>query len=97
MHWTRWSWAWIALLVGSSPALAQTTPTVEIPIGKSGEVQVRRSSAGWPRRADIVLDRPTADLTLVDAGARSFAHARRCWPRRSAPKSRSPIGPARWS
>jgi pimeloyl-ACP methyl ester carboxylesterase len=51
----------------------QTTRTVEIPIGKSGEVQVREILARLAAASGVVIDRPVADLTLSAQGlARSL-------------------------
>jgi pimeloyl-ACP methyl ester carboxylesterase len=73
MRWMRWNWVWIALFVGSSHALAQTTRTVEIPLGKSGEVHVREIVGRLAAAGGIELGRPTADLTMSTQGlARSL-------------------------
>jgi pimeloyl-ACP methyl ester carboxylesterase len=73
MYWTRRNLALIVLLAGSSRAFAQPTRTVEIPIGRSGEVQVRSIVSRLADATGIASEGAAADLALSTQGlARSL-------------------------
>jgi pimeloyl-ACP methyl ester carboxylesterase len=68
MHCSTWTWAAIALLTLSGPAHGSAARTVEVPIGKAGEVRVAEIISRLARASDAALKRPGADLTLSTQG-----------------------------
>ena len=77
MHRSTWMWAATALVVLSGPSLASATRSVEVPVGKGGEIQVAEIVARLARASDVVLERPPASLTLSTQGlARALTKAR---------------------
>ena len=70
MHTAKLNWIWIALLLLSGQAYAQAIQSVEVPIGKTGEVQVAEIVSRLARASGVALERPAANLTLIDPGAR---------------------------
>jgi pimeloyl-ACP methyl ester carboxylesterase len=60
--------AGIAILVLSSHAHGSATRTVEVPVGKGGEVQVAEIISRLAVASDAALERPAADLTLSTQG-----------------------------
>jgi pimeloyl-ACP methyl ester carboxylesterase len=60
--------AGIAILVLSSQAHGSATRTVEVPVGKGGEVQVAEIISRLAVASDAALERPAADLTLSTQG-----------------------------
>ncbi len=68
MHRSTWMWAATAIVLMSAHARGSSTRTVEIPLGKGGEVQVAEIVARLARASDATLDRPPADLTLSTQG-----------------------------
>ena len=61
-------WAVIALILLSTMAHGSATRTVEVPVGKGGEVQVAEIVAQLAAASEAVLQRPPADLTLSTQG-----------------------------
>ena len=88
---------WVALLVGTASAAAIETRTIEIPIGRTGEIQVSEIVSRLAKASGVALDLPAAGLTLSTQGFAGAAHPDACSPRRSAPRSRSRFDPERWS
>jgi pimeloyl-ACP methyl ester carboxylesterase len=68
MRRSRWVFSAITVLVFSGPTQGSTTRTVEVPVGKGGEVQVAEILSRLGRASDALLDRPAADLTLSTQG-----------------------------
>ena len=68
MHRSTWMWAATALLVILGPAYGLSTRTVEVPVGKGGEVQVAEIVARLAKASEAALERPAADLTLSTQG-----------------------------
>jgi pimeloyl-ACP methyl ester carboxylesterase len=68
MHRSTWKWAATALLVLSGQAPASATRTVEVPVGKGGEVQVAEIVARLAMASEAALERPRADMTLSTQG-----------------------------
>jgi pimeloyl-ACP methyl ester carboxylesterase len=61
-------WAATALLVLSGSARASANRTVEVPVGKGGEVQVAEIISRLASASDASLERPAPDLTLSTQG-----------------------------
>jgi pimeloyl-ACP methyl ester carboxylesterase len=73
MHRAASAWVCIALLVSATPLRAQTAQSVEVPIGKSGEVHVGEIVARLARASGARIEQPATDLTLSTQGlARSL-------------------------
>jgi pimeloyl-ACP methyl ester carboxylesterase len=68
MHCSTWMCGAIALLTLSGSAHGSAARTVEVPVGKGGEVQVAEIVSRLARASDVALERPTADLTLSTQG-----------------------------
>ena len=68
MHTKTMSCLWIALLIGTAPAHAQQTRTIEIPIGKTGEIQVAEIISRLASASGITLRLPAANVTLATQG-----------------------------
>ncbi len=68
MHFTALKWVGIAFLVFMGPAHAAATRTVQVPVSKTGEVQVSEILARLAEASGVALDRPGADLTLSTQG-----------------------------
>ncbi len=68
MHRSVWTWVWIALLASAGLARGRDTQSVEIPIGKSGEVSVGAIIARLAQVSGVRFERPAADLTLSTQG-----------------------------
>ena len=68
MHRSTTIWVWIAILVLSGHSHASAMRTVEIPVGKGGEVQVAEIISRLATASDAALERPAADLTLSTQG-----------------------------
>ncbi len=75
MHGAIRKWALIILLASGS-AHAQATRSVEVPIAKSGEVQVAEIVARLAQASGVAIERPVASLTLSTQGlARALTKA----------------------
>ncbi|MFI5456942.1 MAG: alpha/beta hydrolase [Isosphaerales bacterium] len=73
MHRSTWKWVWIALLVSSGPVHGQATQSVEVPIGKAGEVQVAEIVSRLGLASGARFEQPASSLTLSTQGlARSL-------------------------
>jgi len=73
MHRSTWKLVSLALLVLSGPVHGQATQSVEVPIGKAGEVQVAEIVSRLARASGVAFENPAADLTLSTQGlARSL-------------------------
>jgi len=73
MHRSRWKWVSLAFLVLSGPVHGQATQSVEVRIGKAGEVQVAEIVSRLARASGARFEQPAADLTLSTQGlARSL-------------------------
>jgi len=73
MHRSTWKWVSIALLVLSGSVHGQDTQSVEIPIGKAGEVEVAEIVARLARATKVAIEHPGSDFTLATQGlARSL-------------------------
>jgi hypothetical protein len=59
---------WIALLVGITSASATETRTIEIPVGKTGEIQVSEIVSRLAKASGVALDLPAAGLILSTQG-----------------------------
>ena len=59
---------WIALLIGTASAQAVQTRTIEIPIGKTGEIQVAEIISRLARASGVTLPLPAANVTLATQG-----------------------------
>jgi pimeloyl-ACP methyl ester carboxylesterase len=68
MHGAWRKWASIILLLSPGLAHAQAARSVEVPIGKSGDVQVAEIVARLARASGIVFERPVARLSLSTQG-----------------------------
>ena len=68
MHGALGKWAWLILLLSPGLAHAQATRSVEVPIGKSGEVQVAEIVARLAQASGVAFERPVASLTLSTQG-----------------------------
>ena len=68
MRFKATEWAGIALFVLSVSAHAEITRTVQVPISKTGEVQVAEILSQLARVSGVALDRPVADLSLSTQG-----------------------------
>src|SRR5271156_787939 len=68
MHRSTSNWAWVAILVLSAHTHGSAIRTVEVPVGKGGEVQVAEIISRLARASDAALERPAADLTLSTQG-----------------------------
>jgi pimeloyl-ACP methyl ester carboxylesterase len=68
MRRSRWVCSAITVLVFSGPTHGAATRTVEVPVGRSGEVQVAEILSRLARASDASLERPAADLTLSTQG-----------------------------
>jgi pimeloyl-ACP methyl ester carboxylesterase len=68
MHCTAMKWAGIVLLVISGSASAEVVRSVEVPIGKTGEVQVAEIVSQLARAGGVALERPVAELGLSTQG-----------------------------
>jgi pimeloyl-ACP methyl ester carboxylesterase len=68
MHFTAMKWMGITLFVFSGVARAWAVQSVQVPIGKTGEVQVAEMISRLARASGVALDRPVADFTLSTQG-----------------------------
>jgi pimeloyl-ACP methyl ester carboxylesterase len=59
---------WIALLVGTTSASATETRTIEIPVGKTGEIQVSEIVSRLAKASGVALELPAAGLILSTQG-----------------------------
>ena len=59
---------WISVLFGTASADAIETRTIEIPIGKTGEIQVSEIVSRLAKASGVALDLPAAGLTLSTQG-----------------------------
>jgi pimeloyl-ACP methyl ester carboxylesterase len=76
MHGAVGKWAWIILLLSPGLARSQSTRTVEVPIGKAGEVQVAEIVERLAQASGVAFERPVASLTLSTQGlARALTRA----------------------
>jgi pimeloyl-ACP methyl ester carboxylesterase len=76
MHGVWRNWAWIIFLLSPGLAHARTARSVEVPIGKSGEVQVAEIVSRLAQASGVAFDRPVASLTLSTQGlARALTKA----------------------
>jgi pimeloyl-ACP methyl ester carboxylesterase len=69
------TFVWISLLLSSNQAHAQATQSIEVPIGKAGEVQVSEIIARLARASGTTVEQqqPASDFTLSTQGlARSM-------------------------
>jgi pimeloyl-ACP methyl ester carboxylesterase len=64
----RWIWLMIAVPLLSGSSHGSGNRIVEIPVGKSGEVQVAEIISQLARASDASLERPASDLTLSTQG-----------------------------
>jgi len=68
-----WKWVSFALLVLSGPVHGQATQSVEVPIGKAGEIQVAEIVARLARASNVAIEQPASSFTLSTQGlARSL-------------------------
>ncbi len=73
MHSMALKYLWIALFLLSGRAYAQAPRSVEIPIGRSGEVDVAEVVTRLAAASGVALERPAAHMTLSTQGlARSL-------------------------
>ena len=68
MHFTALNWVGITLFMLVCSAQGAATRTVEVPISKTGEVQVAEILARLTEASGVALDRPGADLSLSTQG-----------------------------
>jgi pimeloyl-ACP methyl ester carboxylesterase len=68
MRRSRWVCSAITVLVFSGPNHGAATRIVEVPVGRSGEVQVAEILSRLARASDASLERPAADLSLSTQG-----------------------------
>jgi pimeloyl-ACP methyl ester carboxylesterase len=68
MQRSTWIWVVSALVLFSPLAKGSATRTVEVPVGKGGEVQVAEIVARLAVASEAALERPPADLTLSTQG-----------------------------
>ena len=61
---SRWVWSAITALVFSGPTHGSATRTVEVPVGKGGEVQIAEIIIRLARASGASLERPAAGPDL---------------------------------
>ena len=67
MHGSTWTWPGITfMLLGHTHG--QGTRSVEVPIGKAGEVQVAEIVARLARASGLPIERPAAEPDPIDEG-----------------------------
>jgi len=73
MHRSMWKWVSLALLVLAGPVHGQATQSVEVPIGKAGEVQVAEIVSRLARASGVAFEQRAPDFALSTQGmARSL-------------------------
>jgi hypothetical protein len=68
MHGAALRWVWIVSLVMSGPVRAGSERSVEIPIGKAGDVQVAEIVWRLAQASGVPFERPAASLTFSTQG-----------------------------
>src|ERR1017187_3563706 len=68
MHTKTMNCLWIALLIGTASADTFETRTIEIPIGKTGEIQVAEIVSRLAKASGVTLPLPAANVTLATQG-----------------------------
>ena len=68
MHSTTMKCVRIALVILSATAHAQAQRSVEIPLGKAGEIEIGEVVSRLAAASGVVLERPAAHMTLSTQG-----------------------------
>ena len=92
MHTKIMSFLWLALLIGTASAETRETRTIEIPIGKAGDIQVAEIVSRLAKASGVSLPLPAANVTLSTQGFAGRS-PEPCSRKLSVPRSRSRFAP----